>query len=219
MSQSVVITGGQGSLARSIAEYFRKVEPDWKLLCPSRHEMDITSEDSIRFFFKHQSCDLLIAAAGEIADGTLARMSSSDWDRLFQSNLRGAAYAAKSASESMIQKRNGHVLFVGSFSAYQPPAGQVVYASAKAALIGLTKSLAREWGNANLRVNMILPGFLENRMTSAVTRERKKEVMAQHCLGRYNTESCVAAFIHTLHTRLAHTSGQIFNLDSRILTD
>lgn len=219
MSQSVVITGGQGSLAQAIAQYLAEVEPTWDIVCPGRQQMDVACQASITQFFKDRSCDLLIAAAGEIADGPLARATSEEWDQLLQSNLRGAAFVAKEVSKSMLKQRNGHVIFIGSYSGIHPPAGQVLYASAKAALSGLTKSLAREWGGANIRVNLILPGFLKNRMTAKVSDARKEQVLQHHCLHRYNTESCVAAFVHTLHARLHHTSGQIFNLDSRILAD
>jgi 3-oxoacyl-[acyl-carrier protein] reductase len=219
MSQSIVITGGQGSLAQTIALYFAEKEPTWQVAYPGREQMDVTSEESVRSFFKDRSCDLLIAAAGQISDSPLAKVSSSTWDRLLQCNLRGAAYSAKVASASMQKKQIGHVIFIGSYSACSPPSGQVAYASAKAALVGLMKSLALEWGGQNIRVNLIMPGFLDNRMTCQVTQSRKTQVLQQHCLGRYNTEASVAAFVHALHTQLLHTSGQVFNLDSRILAD
>lgn len=218
MPQTVVITGGQGSLARKIQAHLHEQEPDWQILCPSRQELDVTVDDSLRHFFFTHSCDLLIAAAGEIHDQPLARASSTDWDRLLQSNLRGAAFAAKYAAKSMLRARCGHVMFIGSYSAFHPPMGQVAYASAKAGLIGLTHSLAREWGPANIRVNLIVPGFLKNRMTATVSPIRQEEVQKAHCLQRYNTEESVAAFVHSLHTQLPHTSGQIFTLDSRILS-
>lgn len=217
MAQTVVITGGQGSLARKIQTHLREQEPNWTIHCPSRQELDVTVDASLREYFSTHSCDLLIAAAGETRDQPLARASSTEWDRLLQSNLRGAAFAAKYAAKHMLRERCGHVIFLGSYSAFHPPIGQVAYASAKAGLIGLTHSLAREWGRANIRVNLILPGFLENRMTANVSPYRQEEVKNMHCLQRYNTEESVAAFVHSLHTKLPHTSGQIFNLDSRIL--
>jgi 3-oxoacyl-[acyl-carrier protein] reductase len=218
MEQHVVITGGQGSLAQSIAAFLQEKEPSWTICRPSRQELDVTQQSSLQEYFTNHSCDLLIAAAGEIADQPLAKVTSDTWDQLLQSNLRGAAFAAKFASKSMLKKRQGHVIFFTSYSAMQPPVGQVAYASAKAGLIGLTKSLAQEWGYANIRVNAIMPGFLENRMTTVVGDARKEQVRQAHCLGRFNTEDSVAAFIYSLHTQLIHTSGQIFNLDSRIIS-
>jgi 3-oxoacyl-[acyl-carrier protein] reductase len=219
MSQTVILTGGQGSLAQVIAQYLAQEEPDWTLLTPSRAELDVSSEASISDFWKQHSCDLLIAAAGEVADAPLWKMTSSDWDRILHGNLRGAAFAAKCASRDMLKKRRGHIIFLSSYSAYHPPIGQVAYASAKAALLGLTRTLAKEWGPAQIRVNAILPGFLENRMTAHVTDSRKSEVLAQHCLRQFNTQHAVAAFIHTLHARMPYTSGQVFNLDSRVISD
>lgn len=218
MEQHVVITGGQGSLAQSIAAFLRDKEPSWTIHCPSRQELDVTQLSSLQAFFSEHSCDFLIAAAGEIADQPIAKVSSETWDQLLQSNLRGAAFAAKLASRSMLKRRQGHVIFLTSYSGVSPPIGQIAYASAKAGLIGLTKSLAQEWGRANIRVNAIMPGFLENRMTTVVSDSRKEQVRNNHCLGRFNTEQAVAAFVYTLHTQLIHTSGQIFNLDSRIIS-
>ncbi len=218
MEQYVVITGGQGSLAQTIAAILQEKEPSWTISCPSRQELDVTQLSSLQEYFIDHPCDLLIAAAGEIADQPLAKISSQTWDQLLQSNLRGAAFAAKLASKSMLKKRQGHIIFLTSYSAVQPPVGQIAYASAKAGLIGLTKSLAQEWGRANIRVNAIMPGFLDNRMTSAVAESRKKQVLQSHTLGRFNTEEAVATFIYCLHTELIHTSGQIFNLDSRIIS-
>lgn len=217
MGQQVVITGGQGSLAQSIRRYIEQQAPSWSIACPSRQELDVSQESSIQQYFSENPCDLLIAAAGCIADQPLAKVSPDTWDQLFDCNLRGAAFAAKHASKAMLKQRQGHIVFISSYSAVLPPMGQVAYASAKAGLVGLTKSLAQEWGRANIRVNAIMPGFLDNRMTSQVTDSRKEEVRSAHCLGRFNTEDAVAAFLYCLHTQLPHTSGQIFNLDSRII--
>lgn len=218
MEQHVVISGGQGSLARAIAAYLRKHEPSWIIHQPSSQDLNVTDDSSLQRYFAEHPCDLLIAAAGQIADHPLATLSAATWERLHHVNLRGAAFAAKYASKSMLKKRQGHVIFLSSYSAKHPPTGQTAYASAKAGLLGLTKSLAQEWGRANIRVNAILPGFLENRMTAQVSDSRRETVRLSHCLERLNTEEAVAAFIHTLHTQLLHTSGQIFNLDSRILS-
>ena len=216
MGQQVVITGGQGSLAQSIRRFFEQQQASWQIACPSRQELDVTQESSIQQYFSEHPCDLLITAAGCIADQPLAKLSADTWDQLIDCNLRGAAFAAKFASKAMLKQRQGHIIFISSYSAVLPPVGQVAYASAKAGLEGLTKSLAQEWGRANIRVNAIMPGFLENRMTNEVSDARKDQVRSAHCLGRFNTENAVASFLYSLHTQMPHTSGQIFNLDSRI---
>lgn len=218
MEQTVIITGGQGSLARAMKDFFHLREPAWKILCPSRQELDVTDHESIQQYLSRYPCDFLVAAAGKIADAPLAKLDEKTWSELFSINLRGAGFCAKYASKSMLKRRQGHIVFLSSYSAKRPPIGQTAYASAKAGLEGLTKSLASEWGRANIRVNAIFPGFLENRMTTLVSPQRREQVLSEHCLERFNTELSVAAFLHTLHTQMPHTSGQIFNLDSRILT-
>ena len=91
-------------------------------------------------------------------------------------------------------------------------AGQLLVAG----LIGLGKSLAKELGPAGIRVNMVLPGFLETKMTATVSEERKEAVRGEHALGRFNTVEAVAEFLVMLHGRMPHTSGQVFQLDSRV---
>ena len=86
----------------------------------------------------------------------------------------------------------------------------------KAGLIGLAMSLAKELGPAGVRVNTVLPGFLETRMTEGLSEERKDQVRKEHVLGRFNTTEAVADFLMTLHERMPHTSGQVFRLDSRV---
>ena len=215
-ASTVVITGGHGSLASHMATVFRERAPHWTVLTPSRSELDVTDAESIKDFFAAHPCDLLIANAGKIHDQPLLATAESTWDELLDVNLRGAAWCAKQASRAMIKKREGHILFLSSFSAISPPAGQVAYASAKAGLLGLTKALAQELGFANIRVNAIFPGFLENAMTEHVSPDRKEQVVRAHCLKRCNTESAVADFVFALHQLLPHTSGQVFSLDSRI---
>ena len=116
----------------------------------------------------------------------------------------------------MLRARRGHIVFISSFSALHPPAGQAAYAAAKAGLIGLSKSLARELGPAGIRVNAILPGFLDTPMTAGLSAERREQVRRDHALGRFNDPEAVAAFLVHLHNHLPHTSGQVFQLDSRV---
>jgi 3-oxoacyl-[acyl-carrier protein] reductase len=132
-------------------------------------------------------------------------------------NYQAAAACAAAALPSMIGRGCGHLIFISSHSALHPPVGQLPYATAKAALLGLTASLARINGLHGIRVNAILPGFLETPMTESVSGKRKTGILGQHALGRFNTPDTVAKFIRHLHEDLPHTSGQIFQLDSRTL--
>lgn len=212
--ENVLVTGGHGDLGNRIASSFR--DSGFSVHAPGRADLDVTKPDSVSSFFKTlESVDLLVANAGLSHDLLLARTGEADWDRQLEVNLHGAFRCAQAALKPMIRRRTGHLVFISSYSAIHPPVGQAAYAAAKAGLIGLAKSLAREVGPAGIRVNVILPGFLETRMTQAVSDARKEIVRQQHTLGRLNTPDSVARFILHLHQHLPHTSGQVFQLDSR----
>ena len=217
MPERIIITGGNGSLARSVAAFFAESAYAPHILAPSRKELDVTNFAQVKEYFRIHPCDLLIAMAGACDDELLLKTTEQQWDSLIQSNLTGAALCAQQASRAMLKQRRGHIVFISSYAALHPSYGQVAYASAKAGLIGLSKSLAQEFGPANVRVNVLFPGFLENRMTASLSSSRKEEVKSLHCLQRFNTDAEVCAFLEALHFRLPYTSGQIFNLDSRIL--
>ena len=100
-------------------------------------------------------------------------------------------------------------------SRVHPFAGSA-YATSKAALAALTREMSHDFGPRGIRVNAILPGFLETALTRQVTAKRRAEILAAHSLGAFNTPAAVAGFIHHLHHCLPHTSGQFFQLDSRL---
>lgn len=131
-------------------------------------------------------------------------------------NYAGAVACAEAVLPGMVARGRGHLVFISSFAAIQPPVGLAAYATAKAALLGLTRDLAARHGRDGIRVNVVLPGFLETQMTANVTAKRRAEVISEHLLGALNTPQAVAEFIHFLHHRLPHTSGQSFQLDSRL---
>lgn len=215
MRRPIVITGGQGDLARAITAAF--LAQGEEVAAPSRHDLDVRDAVAVQEWFgRIAPPDLLVTAAGITRDAPLARLSETDWDEVLAVNLNGAMQCAKAAALRMMQAGSGHVVFISSFSALLPPTGQAAYAAAKAALHGLASSLAREWGENNIRVNVVLPGFLDTRMTAQVSTERREHVRREHVLQRFNTPDAVAGFLLHLHRHLPHTSGQVFQLDSRI---
>lgn len=212
-TQQVVVTGGGGSLAKEIQSVMQVL--GWDVMAPIRSELDVTDPKSVDSYFNDRPVDLLICTAGVITDTAIMRVSDENWDQMLAVNYYGAANCAAAVLPRMHRQRAGHIIFISSRSALHPPKGQIAYATAKAALIGLTTSLARQWGSNNIRVNTLLPGFLETRMTEAVTESRKAQILADHALGRFNELEPVARFIAYLHEFLPHTSGQVFQLDSR----
>ncbi len=210
----LVITGGSGGLGMAVIHAFS--DPEWKITAPTHAELDVTNLTALREYFQSRHVDLLIVAAGITRDAPLRRLVESEWDEVWTTNFQGAANMAAAILPGMIQQGRGHIVFISSFSALHPPLGQTAYATAKAALLGLTAVLAQLHGPHGIRINAVLPGFLETRMTEPVSVRRRAEILGAHTLGRFNTPTAVAKFIRHLHADLPHTSGQIFQLDSRI---
>ncbi len=210
----LVITGAGGGLGKALALVFANV--GWDVGEPDRSELDVTDPDAIRSYFKSRPIDLLVCAAGIVRDAPLALMRENQWDEVFAVNYQGAANCAAAVLPEMIRWGHGHIVFISSYSAFHPPAGQAAYAASKAALLGLAVDLAARHGPSNIRINSVLPGFMETRMSQAVSEPRKSQILADHNLGRFNTPDAVAKFIRHLHEDLPHTSGQVFHLDSRI---
>ena len=212
---AVLITGGRGDLAQAISTRFERA--GWSVFAPGREELDVTSKDSVDAYFAglDQSLALLVNNAGTTRDSLLGRMSAEDWDTVIKTNLKGAFLCSQAASRTMVRQRAGQIVNIGSFSAIRAPAGQANYAAAKAGLIGLTKSLAKELGKRQIRVNCVLPGFLETKMTRDLSSEVIENAKSQHTLGKFNTPSDVAEFLLCLQG-LTAISGQVFQLDSRV---
>lgn len=209
----IVITGGNGGLARTMAAAFTSA--GHTVTAPSRGELDVTDAPAVKSWFAGRSVALLVCNAGVTRDMPLAKLGETAWDDTIGVNLKGAALCAAAAAKGMVRARRGHIVFISSQSAIHPPVGQAAYAASKAGLIGLCQSLARELGPANVRVNAILPGFLETPMTAGVGSARREAVLRDHTLGRFNTAEAVADFLLHLHEKMPHTSGQVFRLDSR----
>ncbi len=208
-----IITGGQGSLAQEVHSLWNGT-----MLTPSRHELDVSNLESVQSYFSNQNnIDCLICNAAIIEDNHLLRMNLQQWETVIETNLNGAFRCARESSKHMLKQGFGHIIFLSSYSAIHPHIGQSNYATAKAGLIGLTKSLAKELGPSNIRVNCVLPGFLSSKMTEHLEQSKTDAIRQQHTLGRFNETRQVAEFLQFLHQQLLHTSGQTFNLDSRIL--
>jgi 3-oxoacyl-[acyl-carrier protein] reductase len=210
----VLITGGEGDLARALEAEFRR--EGHQVHAPGRRALDVRNEKQVDAYFSGLArLDVLVVNAGLTRDGLLGNMSPGDFDEVVNTNLRGAFLCARAAVKLMVRQRSGHLLFIGSRSARHGTRGQSNYAAAKAGLVGLAQSLAQEYGARNVRSNVVLPGFLETRMTAPIRPERREEIRNEHVLGRFNTVDNAARAIAFL-ARLDHVSGQIFTLDSRL---
>jgi 3-oxoacyl-[acyl-carrier protein] reductase len=213
----LLVTGGDGALAQAIASEFR--DHSWFVDAPSHQELDVTSVEQIEEYINdHGPYDCVVCNAGITLDALLMKQTPERWERVLQTNLKGATWCANYSARGMVQVgKGGSIIFIGSYASEHPTVGQSIYAASKAGLIGVMKSAAREWGSLGIRVNVILPGFMETPMTETLPSGVVERARQLHVLGEFNTPNRVAAMIWFLHETMRATSGQVFSLDSRIL--
>ena len=139
--------------------------------------------------------DILVNNAGITRDNLALVMSEADWDAVLSVNLKGAFLMSKAVLRGMIKRRRGSIIGISSVVGRRGNAGQVNYSAAKAGMIGLTKSLAREVASRNVRVNAIAPGYIETEMTAALPEASRKVLMDQIPFGRIGGPEAVAAAV------------------------
>ena len=158
--------------------------------------------------------DVLVNNAGITRDGLLLRMEEEAWDAVLDTNLKGAFLCSKAAARHMARARWGRIVNMSSIVGVAGNAGQANYASAKAGLIGLTKTLARELASRNVTVNAVAPGFIATRMVESLSPETQSGVLERIPLGRFGTPEDVAAVCAFLASNDAgYVTGQVLGVD------
>jgi len=158
--------------------------------------------------------DALVLNAGVTRDGLFLRMSADDWRTVVDTNLTGAFFVARSALRGMLRRRGGSIVAVSSVVGLMGNAGQANYAAAKAGLIGMVKSLAREAGPRGVRVNAVAPGYIVTDMTSGLTEEQRGGVLGATPLGRLGEPEDVAAAVAFLCGPAAtYVTGAVLPVD------
>ena len=158
--------------------------------------------------------DILINNAGINRDGLLMRMSEEDWDVVLNTNLRGAFSFTKAFSRAFIKQRSGRIINISSVIGLIGNAGQCNYAASKAALIGFTKSVARELASRGITCNAIAPGFIETDMTSVIEQNVRAELLKRiplNCLGQPEDIAEAALFLASPAAR--YITGQVLTVD------
>jgi len=146
--------------------------------------LNVTDDASISAMFdiikeKHGGVDILVNNAGITRDNLMMRMKNDEWNDIIDTNLTSVFKISKAVLRAMMKKRNGRIINIGSVVGTMGNAGQVNYATAKAGLIGFTKSLAREVASRGITVNTVSPGFIDTDMTQTLTDEQKEGIFAQ----------------------------------------
>jgi 3-oxoacyl-[acyl-carrier protein] reductase len=160
------------------------------------------------------SIDILVNNAGITRDGLIARMKEMDWDAVLATNLKGAFLCAKIASKSMMKKRWGRIVNIASVVGFSGNAGQVNYAAAKAGLVGMAKSMAREYASRNITVNCVAPGYIMTEMTEAITGDAQAKLKSEIPLGVLGTVDDVAGAVAYLVSEDGrYMTGQVLHIN------
>lgn len=166
---------------------------------------------------EYKSIDILVNNAGITKDNLLLKMTESDFDDVIDINLKGVFNTIKSASKYMIKKRSGKIINISSVSGIIGNAGQVNYSAAKAGIIGITKSTAKELAARNINVNAVAPGFIRTDMTDKLPESVVENAIQEIPLKRFGLPEDIANMVVFLASEKSdYITGQVFKVDGGI---
>ena len=161
--------------------------------------------------------DILVNNAGIIQDALLVRMSDEAWDRVMATNLNGTFYCTRAVLRSMLRRRWGRIINIGSVVGLRGNAGQTNYSASKAAVIGFTKSLAKEVAERNITVNAVTPGYISTDTVDVLSQNLKDQILKRIPQGRFGEADNIAHMVAFLATEKSnYTTGQIISVDGGI---
>jgi 3-oxoacyl-[acyl-carrier protein] reductase len=227
VGRSVLVTGGNRGIGLSIAQAFaaqgdsvavthRSSEPPEGLFGV---QCDVTDPVSLDAAFKaieeeQGAIEVLVSNAGITQDGLLLRMGDDAFTAVVDVNLSGGYRVAKRAAAKMLRAKWGRMIFISSVVGLSGSAGQVNYAAAKAGLVGLARSIARELGSRNITANVVAPGFVNTDMTRDLPEARRAEIVGQVPLGRYaSTEEIAGVVTFLASDAAAYITGAVIPVD------
>jgi 3-oxoacyl-[acyl-carrier protein] reductase len=181
--------------------------------------LDVKDKDSIKKFNKqikekHGTVSILINNAGITADNLMIRMSDDEWNDVIETNLSSIFRITKEIVRDMMKQRYGRIINIGSVVGLSGNAGQVNYSSSKSALLGFSKSLAREVASRNITVNTISPGFIDTDMTKKLKEEQKSALISSIPLGRMGSAAELANVVKFIASEEAsYITGENINVN------
>lgn len=182
-------------------------------------QCDVSDFEQCREFIQkvikeYGALDILVNNAGVTKDGLIMGMSEEDFDRVIDTNLKGAFHTIRFAVRQMLKQKSGRIINMASVVGVSGNAGQANYAASKAGVIGLTKAAAKEVASRGITVNAIAPGFIETDMTASLPESVKEASLAQIPLGCFGKAEQVAAAVAFLASEgAAYITGQVLHVD------
>jgi 3-oxoacyl-[acyl-carrier protein] reductase len=162
--------------------------------------------------------DILVNNAGITKDNLVLRMSEEDWDAVLSINLKGTFLCTKAAIKPMMKQRSGKIVNIASVIGIMGNAGQANYSASKGGVISFTKTMAKELGSRHIRVNAIAPGFIESKMTDALTTDVKAKYLSVIPLGSLGkAENIADAVVFLASPAASYITGQVLNVDGGIV--
>jgi 3-oxoacyl-[acyl-carrier protein] reductase len=162
--------------------------------------------------------DILVNNAGITRDGLLLRMKEEDWNLVLQVNLNGTFHCTKAVLQPMTKQRSGRIINIASIVGVMGNVGQANYAASKAAVIGFTKTVAREYASRAVTVNAVAPGFIDTAMTQGLSPDVKEVLQKQIPLGRLGQPEDIAAAVRFLASdEAAYITGQVLHVNGGML--
>ncbi|OZT11655.1 beta-ketoacyl-ACP reductase [Priestia aryabhattai] len=182
-------------------------------------QANVADADSVQSMIKEAistfgSLDILVNNAGVTRDNLLMRMKEDEWDDVLSTNLKGVFLCTKAATRQMMKQRHGRIINISSIVGVSGNAGQANYVAAKAGVIGLTKTSAKELASRNITVNAVAPGFIATDMTDELPEEVKSEMLKQIPLASFGDPQDVANVVSFLATDASrYITGQTIHVD------
>ncbi|BCX48807.1 3-oxoacyl-[acyl-carrier-protein] reductase FabG [Haloferula helveola] len=239
--RSILITGGNGGLGLGIGRYFLEKDPDARVWLGVRSrrdkaealagefgdrcklvDLEVTSSEAWeaavgRIVEEDGGIDVLVNNAGMHRDGLLATMDDEAWSSVVSSNLDSVFLGCRAVIRPMMSKRFGRIINIASLSAVLPPLGQTNYAAAKAGVVALTRTLAKEVGRSGITVNALMPGYIETEALSDMDPEAAKRAKAGIPMRRFGKPEEVAAAVFFLACQDAgYVTGSALKIDGGI---
>lgn len=234
--KKAIVTGSAQGIGQAIAECFAKAGADVAVVdletCADTLQLvksqqgqglalsaDVAQWEAVKGMVEHVMkewgrVDVLVNNAGITRDGLLMRMKEEDWNAVLQVNLTGTFYCTKAILGPMTKQRSGRIINMASIVGAIGNAGQANYAASKAAVIGFTKSVAREYASRNITVNAVAPGFIDTAMTQALNQEVRDTLLQQIPLGRLGQPAEVAEAVRFLASDAAgYITGQVLHVN------